>query len=85
MLLGGCFVLALIFSAFECSRNDPVTTGELYQYGRLSIAHKCKSMYSYAFPQTCLGFRSHPPCDSNVSTLSSRAIYLSDMASSSNW
>ncbi|KAF8420268.1 hypothetical protein L210DRAFT_954833 [Boletus edulis BED1] len=30
-------------AAFECSRNDlndQVTTGELYQYGRLSLVHE---------------------------------------------
>ncbi|KAF8452373.1 hypothetical protein L210DRAFT_3518318 [Boletus edulis BED1] len=68
MLIGGCFVLSFSSSAaFECSRNDlndPVTTGELYQYGRLSLVHEWNKK-SYAFPQTCLGFRSHPPCDSN--------------------
>ncbi|KAF8130679.1 hypothetical protein EV363DRAFT_1167241, partial [Boletus edulis] len=56
-------------AAFDCSRNelnDPVTTGELYQYGRLSLAHEWDKK-SHAFPQTCLGFRSHPPCDSNDS------------------
>ncbi|KAF8451993.1 hypothetical protein L210DRAFT_954106 [Boletus edulis BED1] len=33
---------------------------------------------SHAFPQTCLGFRSHPPCDSNDS-IPAHPVVASDL------
>ncbi|KAF8417671.1 hypothetical protein L210DRAFT_940751 [Boletus edulis BED1] len=33
---------------------------------------------SHAFPQSCLGFRSHPPCDSNDS-IPAHPVIASDL------